>query len=356
MSGAITGPAGRSRVHTLFVVVLVLGVIVGLHLLRPVAQALLVLFGGVLLGVFLDGVSSWISERTRVPRRAALTVVTVVVIALPLAIGWLIGPRIAEQVIELRASIPEAAESLRAALSRSNWGQRILETYPEILSAYRADPTTLARLGGLFTSTVGAVASALVILFVGIYVSTAPGIYVGGFVRLFPKPRRRRMRDVLRAIAATLRRWIAGRIASMVVVGILTWIGLAIAGIPLALSLAVIAGLLTFVPYIGPVLGAIPAILVALVDEPAKALWVVAIYTIVQIVENYIVTPLIQHQAVSIPPALLISIQILMAILFGGFGVLLATPLAVVVIVATRMLYVEDVLGDHVEPVGEPAD
>jgi predicted PurR-regulated permease PerM len=337
-------------------VVFVLGLVVGLHLLRPVAQTLLVLFGGVLLGVFLDGVSSWLADKTRVPKRLALVAVTVAVIVLPLAAGWLIGPRIAGQVVELRAKVPEAAGTLESALSRSEWGRRVLETYPEVLSAYRADPSTLARLGGFFSSLVGAVVSALVILFVGIYVAIAPTIYISGFVRLFPRERRARMGKVIGAVGTTLRRWIAGRIASMIVVGALTWIGLAVAGIPLALSLAVIAGLLAFVPYIGPVLAAIPAILVALVDAPVKALWVVIIYTVVQIVENYIITPLIQQRAVSISPALLISVQILMGILYGGPGVLLATPLAVVVIVAVQMLYVEDVLGDRAGPMSEPAD
>jgi predicted PurR-regulated permease PerM len=341
------GPESRRRIHPLLAVALIVGVIVGLHLLRPVAQVLLVLFGGVLLGVFLDGVSSWLSEKTRLRRRLTLAVMIAAVIVLPLAVGWLIGPRITEQVIDLRARVPEAAQSLRSALSRSDWGQRVLDTYPEILSAYRADPSTLARVGGFFTSTIGAIASALVILFVGIYVSVAPGAYVRGFVRLFPLRRRGRVREVLGVTGATLRRWIAGRIASMLVVGVLTWIGLLAAGIPLALSLAVIAGLFAFVPYVGPVLAAIPAILVALVDEPVKALWVVVIYVLVQIVETYVITPLIQQRAVSIAPALLISIQILMGILYGGLGVLFATPLAVVVIVAVQMLYVEDVLGDR---------
>jgi predicted PurR-regulated permease PerM len=335
---------------------LVLGVIVTLHLLRPVAQALLVLFGGVLLGVFLDGVATWLSERTRVPRRFALIAVTVAVVALPLALGWLIGPQIAEQVIELRTRIPEAGESLRSSLAQSDWGKRILETYPEVLSAYRADPATLARLGGFFTSTIAGIASALVILFIGIYVAVAPGAYASSLVRLFPRRRRGRIKAVLAAVDATLRRWIVGRIASMVVVGVLTWIGLVIAGVPLALSLAVIAGLLAYVPYVGPVLAAIPAILVALVDGPVKALWVVLVFALVQIVETYVITPLIQQRAVSIAPALLISAQILMGILYGAPGVLMATPLAVVAIVCVRMLYIEDVLGDRAGPPVGSAD
>lgn len=341
------GRPGTRRVRPLALVALVLALAVALYVLRPVAQALLVIFAGALLGVFLDGVSSWLSSRVRVPRRAALTVVAAAVILLPLCAGWLIGPRIAEQVVELRTQIPAAMESLRSVLSGSDWGRSLLEGYPDIVDAYQADPATLARLGGFFTTTVGAIASVLVVLFIGIYVAATPQMYVRGFVRLFPKTRRDRIREVIAETGTTLRRWIAGRIASMFVVGILTLVGLLVAGIPLALSLAVIAGLLAFVPYVGPVLAAIPAILVAVVGDPVKGLWVVVIYTAVQIVENYVITPLIQQRAVSIGPAFLISIQILMGILYGGLGVLLATPLAVVGIVAIQKLYVEDILGDH---------
>lgn len=161
------------------------------------------------------------------------------------------------------------------------------------------------------------------------------------------------MRQVFESLGTALRWWLVGRAASMLVVGILTALGLWIAGVPVPLALALIAALMAFVPFLGPVLGAIPAVLVALVESPVKVLYVIIVFTFVQLLENYFITPLIQQRAVSMAPALLITVQIVMAILFGAMGVLLATPLAVVFIVLVQMLYIHDVLGDRIRLLGE---
>jgi predicted PurR-regulated permease PerM len=139
----------------------------------------------------------------------------------------------------------------------------------------------------------------------------------------------------------------------MAVVGVLTAIGLWVAGVPLAFVLGLIAALLSFVPYIGPLAAVIPAALVALAEDPTKVIYVFALYGAVQLLESYLITPLIQERAVSIPPAVLIAAQVIMGVLAGAAGVLMATPLAVVLIVLVQMLYLEDVLGDSVSTLGE---
>jgi predicted PurR-regulated permease PerM len=193
----------------------------------------------------------------------------------------------------------------------------------------------------------------ILMLFMGIYMAVCPSLYIDNAVRLFPIPRRRRIREVFAALGVALRWWLVGRAASMAVVGVLTALGLWIAGVPVPLALALIAALLAFVPFLGPVLGAIPAMLVALVESPAQMLYVIFVFTVVQLLESYFITPLIQQRAVSMAPALLITVQIVMAMLFGAMGVLLATPLAVVFIVLVQMLYITDVLGDRMKPLGE---
>ncbi len=132
----------------------------------------------------------------------------------------------------------------------------------------------------------------------------------------------------------------------MTVVGILTWAGLMILGIPLAFTLAVIAGLLSFVPNIGPILSALPAVLVGLSVSPIMAVYVIGVYVLVQTVESYLITPFIQQRAVAMPPALLLIVQLIMGVWVGVIGIFLATPLTVALMVAVRMLYIEDVLGD----------
>ncbi|MBD3348427.1 MAG: AI-2E family transporter [Candidatus Eisenbacteria bacterium] len=331
---------------------MVVGAVLVLHVLRPLAQTLFVVFGGILFAVFLDGVTSWLVRHTRLPRPLLLTLVIIAVLSLPVLAGSLIGPSMAEQVVELGEQLPESVESLRSGLSRSEWGRSLLESYPEFRESLELSPETLSRVTGVFSTTAGVVAGFFVIIFIGIYMAASPGKYVSGLVQLFPVERRERAREIVVALVNVLRRWLAGRVGSMTAVGVLTLVGLAIAGVPFALALSAIAALLTFVPYVGPVLAAVPAILVALVDDPVKALFVVVLYIVVQILENYIITPLIQQRAVSLGPALLITVQIILGVLFGPVGVLFATPLAVVAAVAVQAFYVEDVLGDRTDLLG----
>jgi len=191
------------------------------------------------------------------------------------------------------------------------------------------------------------------VVIIGLYLAVRPLTYTEGVARLVPSEQRQRAGQVLAAMGHALRWWMVGRGASMLVVGILTALGLLLAGVPLFLSLGVIAGLFSFVPYIGPIAGAVPALLVAFTVSPVKALYVVLIFAGVQLLESNLITPLIQEQTVSIPPALLITAQVVAGVLAGILGVLLATPLAVTLTVAVQMLYVEDVLDEPVEVLGE---
>lgn len=147
--------------------------------------------------------------------------------------------------------------------------------------------------------------------------------------------------------------WLVGRFASMAAVGVLTTLALSAIDMPLALVLGVIAGLFSFVPYIGPISSAVPAILIGLTESPWMAVYVVVIYAVIQFLEGNFITPLIQRRAVSLAPAVLLFSQFAMAVFYGLFGVLLATPLAIVLIVLVQMLYVQDVVKDPIKVLGE---
>lgn len=188
------------------------------------------------------------------------------------------------------------------------------------------------------------IASGLLILFLAIYLSIQPHIYVDGLIRLAPMHKRPRLQEVMGEVHNTLRWWLVGKILSMAIVGIATTVGLALLGVPLAIALGVIAALLTFVPNFGPIISAVPAVLLAFVQSPTSALYVVVLYLAIQTVESYLITPLIQQRTVSLPPALTISAQIALGVLAGPAGVILATPLAAAGLVAVTQLYVKDVL------------
>jgi predicted PurR-regulated permease PerM len=154
------------------------------------------------------------------------------------------------------------------------------------------------------------------------------------------------VREVLDAIGHVLQRWLVGQLVLMAIVGTITWIGLALLGVPFALPLALFAGLSEFVPYVGPIVAAIPAVLVGFAEGPHLALWVAGLYIAVQSIESYVLTPLIQQRAVYLPPALLLFSQVVLGVTAGPLGVIVATPLAAAGLVAVNKLYVEDVLGD----------
>ncbi len=311
----------------------------------------LLVFAGVLLAVFLSALTDRLADAVGLGRLAALALVAGgLVMTVALAVWW-IGPRVGGQMVEMTERLPTALGELEAWLQRRDWGRTVLRYLPDTgESSTRSN--LLGRVTGVFSATLGTLLNVLIVVFLGVYLAATPELYRRGLLRLLPAPRRERGRQVFEALSAALRGWLVGRIASMAVVAVLTWVGLMALGVPLALSLAAIAGAFSFVPYVGPVAAAVPALLVAGLDGVGAALWVAALYGTVQVVESYLVTPLIQQHVVSMAPALLISAQVLLGMAGGVLGVLLATPLAVVAVVLIQTLYVQDVLGDDIEVMG----
>jgi predicted PurR-regulated permease PerM len=150
--------------------------------------------------------------------------------------------------------------------------------------------------------------------------------------------------QVLRASARTLRNWLVAQLIAMSAVGTLTALGLWLAGVPLAFALGLIAGLLAFIPNIGPIIAIAPALLLAFPEGLTTLLVVLAIYIGVQALESYVITPLLQQEKVSLPPALVISTQLLFGVLFGILGLMLATPIAALTMTVVKLIYVEDYL------------
>ena len=332
---------------TIVGVLLMVGLIV-----RDSTWIFLLIFAGLLLAVFLDGVASWLSKRLPFSRGWGLALVSILIPAILTGIGFMAGPSIAEQMDQLSQRIPQAFSGIKQALGQYSWGQTLLSQIPppkQILSRFNLS----SQLTSLFSTTFGALTNTLIAIILGLYLAVQPALYINGLVQLFPKKKHPHAREVLHSVGRALRWWLTGRLASMTVVGILTGLGLFILGVPLALILGFIAALLSFIPNVGPLLSVIPAVLVGLSDGPMTALYIVLLYTGVQTVESYLITPIIQEQAVSLPPALLLSIQILMGYLVGILGLLMATPLLVVIMVLVQKLYVQDILNESVPELGK---
>lgn len=340
--------------RVLITISLVTAVVLVLAFAWGAAEVLLVIFAGILLAVFLRGLGNWVSAHTPLSKGWALVAVILGLIALGGISGVLFAPSVNEQFAELTEQVPRAAGDLRERMTESALGSRLLEQAPAVDEATSQAGNLVTPVLGAFSTAFGALANAIIILFVGLYLAIDPGVYTGGLIRLIPLARRERAREVLHVLGYTLRRWLIGRILLMTVIGVLTTLGLWLIGIPLAVGLGVLAALLAFIPNIGPLIAAIPAVLLGLVDSSTTALYVIALYVGVQTIESYLFEPLVEQRTVSLPPVLVITSQVLLGLSFGALGLLLATPLFAVGLVLVKMLYVEDTLGDHeIEVLGE---
>jgi predicted PurR-regulated permease PerM len=182
-----------------------------------------------------------------------------------------------------------------------------------------------------------------------IYVAADPGLYHRGIMHLVPHRHRARAGDVLSQMATILRRWMRAQLIGMITIGVVTTIVLYALGIPAALPLGILAGLLEFIPNVGPLLSAAPAVLMGFIDGPQKALSVAIAYMVIQQLENHLLIPILMHEGVDLPPVLTIIAQALMALVFGFLGLLIAVPLLAIVMVGVKTLYVEGVVGDVIE-------
>jgi predicted PurR-regulated permease PerM len=310
-------------------------------------DVLLLAFAGVLFAILLRGLSDFLSTHTGMGEKWSLAATVLLLMVLVTVGAWLLIPSIAEQTDELRQTLPKSVELLEGQVKRYEWGRWMLEKAPEPAELIPRRLDLFRRITGVVSGTLGAIGIVVVIFFTGLFFAVQPRLYTEGIVKLVMIRKRDRAREVIGQIGAELQWWLIAKLTAMVFVGGLTWLGLWLLGIGMPLTLAVLAALLTFIPNLGPIIAAVPAVLIALLDGPATAVWVVVLYIAIQTIESYLLTPLLQQQAVSLPPALTITTQLVMAVVVGGIGLALATPLTVVVLVLVRSLYVQDTLGDE---------
>lgn len=313
----------------------------------------LIAFGGVLVAVFLSSIANGIARFTPLAYGWALAVVMILILVSVGFLFSLVGTRLAQQANQFTEAIPSGIKQARDYLTEDQWGQWVLEQSPDWGKAIAQG--SIPRITDLASSMADLVVAMVIMLFIGLYCAVEPHVYAEGILRLVPIERRPRARQVMQTIVFNLRWWILGQLFAMACVGLITGTGLWIAGTPLALTLGVLAALLEIIPNIGPVLWLVPASLVALTNGPTQVMHVVIIYAVTHMVESYILIPLVQRRTVWLPPALSILAVVLLGLLSGLLGLLVAAPLALVAMLLVKMLYVEDRLGDtSLKVSGEP--
>ena len=380
----------------------VIGMYLVIRLIWVAQTVFLTAFLGVLFGLAVSAGVDWLQPRLRVPR--GLLAAIIVLGSAGAIVGFFVvsGPVLATQSRELQTKLPEAIDKIDAWVQKRQGGflstlisgrtgssttapqpqqqqaaappQSTAATPPRAGAADSAKaPTTVAGsettappqtlrqriigqlagltryLFGFLSSTISVVAGLVLILVLSIYIGADPDTYHDGLMKLFPRPWRKRAGEVLTAMSLALRKWLVTQLIAMVVIGVVSTVVLLILGVNAAVPLGVIAGLLEFIPTVGPILSALPAIAMGFVDSPEKALAVTIAYIAIQQMENYLLIPFLMREGVDLPPALTIIAQALLALIFGFLGLLCAVPLLAASMIAVKMLYVQDVVGEPVE-------
>ena len=322
--------------------------------LGKLIEVLLVIFAAVLLAVAITGVRCIVQHHTPLSGVWSLVATYFLVVMLMAGATAIIWPQLSEQIPKFIDQVPKAFQQLGEMVDQMPWVEEAIESAGENDDGDNDNGgfNIPSHLLGVFSTTLGAIASFSLIIVIAIYFTLSPAAYVNNLLTLVPRARRERAEEVMQAQTKGLRFWLLGRLASMVFVGVFAGVGLWLLGVPMAFTLGLIAGLATFIPYIGPILGAIPALMVALLEGPMVVLYVAILYFLVETTESSFIYPLATKKAVHLAPAYTVIIQLAGGVIAGIPGVILATPLAVVGAVTIQLLYVEDVLGEEVEILG----
>ena len=326
-------------------------ILLGVFLILKGFKVILLVLAGILVATFFRGIASLFQRKFPLSDKWALVLATAFVLLVCTTTVIALYPRVSSQLNIMEKELPEAYSQAKEKLKQNKVGQYTINQ----LKKYQDDlKKNNEQLTVFFSSFFGGLADFYIILFLGIFFMAQPKMYQEGIILLFPKPKRKRAEEVLLTMAYTLKRWLMGKILSMLVVGILTGIGLAILGIPLALTLGLFATLITFIPNFGPIISLVPALLIALTMGTDYAIYVTILYAVIQAIESNVITPLIQRRMIAFPLAMILIAQVLLGIFTGGLGLILAVPVIAIIMVLVKMVYIEDILDDNsVEVVGE---
>lgn len=310
-------------------------------LLWHLRSLVLMLFGAVVIATLFRALADPFRRWTHVPEGVSVALAVIFVATVIGTVGFLFGSQISMQFQTLTERLPQAWEALESRVGDLGVDGGIREW---LAGGGTGGTGVLSSVARMVVSITSGIADTLVIIFGGIFLASQPRFYRSGAIKLVPPGNREVVADAMDHSEKALRLWLKAQLISMTVVGTLVWLGLTLLGVPSALALALIAFVLEFIPFAGPVLAAVPAILIALMYSPELALWVVGLYIVVQQIEGNIVYPLIQQWAVHVPAVVLLFSLIGFGMLFGIIGVIFAAPLTVVTYVLVKRLYVVEAL------------
>lgn len=306
------------------------GLAIGVALIVLLIQPLLIIFGGLVFASMLDGGVRLLGRVLPVPRGIRLLLVVLLVIAFIGGTFYLTGVQIAVQAEQLRATLTVQGERVMGWLESLG----VMPGRSDLAGIAQQALGSIGRLTSAVGSVLGAGASLLMVMSIGLFIAIEPRIYERGLQWMVPIEARDQFAVTLGRMARTLRVLLAGRLLGMLFEGVLTWILLSIAGVPMALLLGIITGILAFIPNIGAFISGVLMVAVGFSAGANEGFWAIVIYLAVQTFDGYVLIPLVAKRTVDLPPALTLSAQILASTLFGVMGLALADPMVAMIKVA----------------------
>lgn len=325
-------------------VLIAVGIVVLAWLAWQLMHVTILAFGALVIGTALRTLSVPL-QRWMSPRLSLLLVLALLLLVAVVG-SALLGGRLSEQLATLREVLPQALDQTMRWLRSNPVGGLLLEAWDQAKDGGEA----WSRIASLAGMTLGGLGAVLLMLFAGIYLAADPALYRRGLLHLVPVQHRLRVDEALQAAGDGLSRWLLGQGVSMLVIGTLTTVGLLLLGIPLALTLGIIAGVLAFVPFFGAITAGALIVMLAFTQAPEQAMYALVLVVAVQQIEEFLILPFVHRWSVRMPPALGLMAVVIFSLLFGILGSLFATPLMVVVMILVRKLYVQAVVEN-----GKPA-
>lgn len=307
------------------------------YLFTTLLNLFLLVLAGTLMAIYFHGCAGFLKRKLKMGSPYALilsVVINVVVIGL---FFWFVGDRLNSQLDELSAKLPQTIENAKNWLSEKPLGQKIINYTTNSMNSGKGG----AVIKTFFSSTFGILSDLYIVVLLGMFFTASPAVYRKGVIHLIPTKGKATAENLWDEIHHVLKNWLKGQIFGFLFIAVLTGLGLWLLGMPLVLTLALVAGLLNFIPNFGPLIALIPAALLGLMQGPNTALLVVGLFTLIQIIQSTVTQPLIQKKMVSVPPALLVFGQVAMGVIAGFWGVLLATPMVAIIMTLINRLYVE---------------
>lgn len=294
------------------------------------AQPLLLVFGGIVVATMLDGGVRLLGRVLPIARAWRLLIIGIAVLLSIVGTIYLLGVELSAQANELRQTLTIQAMRLSAWLAENG----LMPTDAQIGDMGRQLLGTLGQVTAAVGTALGAVTSLFLILVIGLFLAMEPRLYERGVEWMTPERHRASLRKTFHRMGFTMRRLLFGRLIGMFAEGVLTWIALSIGGVPMALLLGIITGILAFIPNIGAFIAGALTVAVGFSAGVDTGIWAIGVYVIVQTFDGYVVIPTVAKRTVDLAPALVLAAQLLFGGLFGILGLAIADPALAMIKVA----------------------